>query len=126
MARKSYKKQGLRKNRTMKHRLASQRAGALRKMPVSQIDRIVKGEKDRHIVYNIAHPEAYYNHMKEILKNLKFGPDVNLVQIRIYEEAVRQAKPNSRPKSHSSSSHKSSSSKKSSSSSKSHPMYYGS
>jgi hypothetical protein len=119
-----------RKGKTKQNNKTMKRGGALRKMPASQIDRIVKGEKDRHVVYNIAHPQGYYNHMKEILKNLKFGRDVNLAQIRIYEEAIRQASPGSRPKlstpvSSKSSSRKSSSSKSSSrksSSSKSHPM----
>jgi hypothetical protein len=111
----------------MKHSGGKRYAMGGKKIPASQVDRIVKAEKDGHVGLNIEHPAEYYINMKNILKQLKFGPDVNLMQIRIYGEAVRQATPGSRPKSHSaSSSHRSSSSSKKSSSSKAHPLYYGS
>jgi hypothetical protein len=106
----------------MKHRGGKRYAMGGKKMAASQIDRIVKSEKDMHIGLNMEHPEQYYIDMKNVLKQLKFGQDVNLMQIRIYGEAVRQATPSSRPKSH----HSSSSSKKSSSSSNPRPIYYGS
>jgi len=85
-----------RKHRTMK-RGGKRYAKGGRKLAASQIDRIVNGEKAVHISLHIEHPTKYYDDMKKELKKLRFGQDVNLMQIRIYGEALRQAAPSSRP-----------------------------
>ena len=83
------------KRNTEKRRPRGEPAG--KKMPISQIERIIKGEKDMDEI-NIrtgllaeAKPQRYYAQMEKNLKKFRYDKDQNLADIRIYGFAERYA-----------------------------------
>lgn len=88
------------KRKTYKRRPRGEPAG--KKMSASQIERIVKGEKDmdenniRTGILVEARPQRYYAQMEKNLKKFRYDKDQNLAEIRIYGLAERYALPHSK------------------------------
>jgi hypothetical protein len=87
---RSSKSRSNKKNKTFKKRLP-----VGKKMPISQIERLISNEKR---LYPGKHDEEYYTITTKLLKDLRFDRDLNLSQILSVMQAIGSANAYSKQK----------------------------